>query len=46
MKLIWLSAYFAGLVWSVINPQDYITWVFKIARALIGFVSSSCLRSS
>jgi hypothetical protein len=33
MKLPWLAAYFASLVWSVVNPHD-----FKTARALIGFL--------
>jgi putative membrane protein len=35
MKLIWLAAYVAGLIWSAINPADYFTWFLEAAPALI-----------
>jgi putative membrane protein len=37
MKLLWLAAYFAGLLWSAVNPHDYFTWSLEAAPALIGF---------
>ena len=36
MKLLWLTVYFIGLVWSVILPHDYFTWFLEAAPALIG----------
>lgn len=38
MKFIWLSIYFAVLVWSAINPYDTFTWFLEVFPALIGFV--------
>ena len=35
MKLAWLAAYFAGLVWSAVNPHDYFTWFLEASPALI-----------
>jgi putative membrane protein len=35
MKLAWLTAYFAGLVWSVVNPHDYFTWLLEASPALV-----------
>jgi putative membrane protein len=36
---IWLSLFFSGLMWSGINPKDYLTWLLEVAPALIGFVA-------
>ena len=36
MKLLWLTTYFAGLIWSAIYPLDYFTWILEAAPALIG----------
>ena len=36
MKLLWLTVYFIGLIWSVIQPHDYFTWFLEAAPALIG----------
>jgi len=36
MKLLWLTTYFTGLIWSVIHPLDYFTWFLEAAPALIG----------
>ena len=36
MKLVWLTVYFAGLIWSAVNPHDYFTWFLEAAPALIG----------
>jgi putative membrane protein len=38
MKIAWILTFFAGLVWSAINPKDYFTWFLEVAPALIGFV--------
>jgi len=36
MKLLWLTTYFTGLIWSIIYPHDYFTWFLEAAPALIG----------
>ncbi len=36
MKYIWLSIYFAVLIWSGIDPKDYFTWFLEVFPALIG----------
>lgn len=38
MKFAWLAVYFAGLIWSAIDPHDYFTWLLEAAPALIGLV--------
>ena len=35
MKFLWLAAYWAALVWSAINPQDYFTWFLEAVPALL-----------
>jgi putative membrane protein len=35
MQLVWLAAYLTGLVWSVVNPHDYFTWILEAAPALV-----------
>jgi putative membrane protein len=37
-RLIWLSLYFATLIWSAIDPKDRFTWFLEVAPALIGLV--------
>ena len=32
----WIVIYCTVLVWSAINPHDYMTWVLEVAPALIG----------
>lgn len=36
MKYLWLTIYFAVLIWSGINPKDYLTWFLEVLPALIG----------
>jgi putative membrane protein len=36
MKIVWLSTYFAVLLWSAINPADYFTWFLEVVPALVG----------
>ncbi len=38
MGKLWYLIYFAVLVWSVIHPKDYPTWVLEVFPALLGFV--------
>lgn len=38
MKAIWLIIFFVVLVWSGIDPKDYLTWVLEVAPAVIGLV--------
>ena len=38
MKILWLSLYFAVLIWSAIAPKDYPTWWLEVLPALIGLV--------
>ena len=33
---LWILIYCAVLVWSAINPHDYMTWLLEVAPALIG----------
>lgn len=37
MTKTWLAIFFAVLLWSVVNPKDYLTWLLETAPALIGF---------
>lgn len=34
--ILWLTTYFAGLIWLAVNPHDYFTWFLEAAAALIG----------
>ena len=38
LKVIWLTLFFAVLIWSGIAPKDYFTWSLEVAPALIGLV--------
>ncbi len=38
MTKLWLALFFSVLIWSVVNPKDYLTWLLEVAPALIGFV--------
>jgi putative membrane protein len=38
MKTLWLFIFFTVLVWSGIQPKDYLTWWLEVAPALIGLV--------
>jgi putative membrane protein len=33
---LWLTIFFAVLIWSGINPHDYFTWLLEVSPALIG----------
>jgi putative membrane protein len=37
--LVFLAViYFAVLIWAVINPKDYFTWVLEVTPGVIGFI--------
>lgn len=38
MKQLWLTIFFAVLLWSAINPADYFTWFLEVLPALVGVV--------
>ncbi|MGZ8226460.1 MAG: DUF2238 domain-containing protein [Methylococcaceae bacterium] len=38
MNKIWLIIFFSVLIWSAINPKDFLTWALETAPAIIGFV--------
>ena len=35
MQLLWLVIFFAVLIWSVIDPHNYPTWILETLPALI-----------
>jgi len=38
MTKTWLAIFFIVLIWSGINPKDYLTWVLEVMPALIALV--------
>ncbi|MBG7602480.1 MAG: DUF2238 domain-containing protein [Gammaproteobacteria bacterium] len=38
MQLLWLLTFFFVLIWSVINPHDYPTWILETLPALIALL--------
>ena len=38
MRTAWLFIYFLVLIWSGINPREYLTWALEVFPALIGFL--------
>lgn len=36
MRLAWIAIFLAVLIWSGIDPKDYITWCLEVAPAVIG----------
>ncbi|MCB1757236.1 MAG: DUF2238 domain-containing protein [Gammaproteobacteria bacterium] len=44
--VVWLSAFFLVLLWSAVNPKDYLTWLLEVAPALIGIVVLFITRDS
>jgi putative membrane protein len=38
LKILWLTVFFAVLIWSGIHPKNYFTWLLEVAPALIGLV--------
>ena len=46
MQALWLTLFFAVLIWSGIQPKDYFTWILEVAPALIGLVVLAVTRRS
>jgi putative membrane protein len=46
MQALWLTLFFAVLLWSGIQPKDYFTWILEVAPALIGLVVLAFTRRS
>ncbi|MGZ5621704.1 MAG: DUF2238 domain-containing protein [Methylobacter sp.] len=38
MNKTWLAIFFSALIWSVIHPKDYLTWMLETAPAVIAFI--------
>lgn len=38
MKSVWIGIFAVVLLWSGIQPKDYLTWVLEVSPALIGAV--------
>jgi len=46
MKIAWITAFLAVLLWSGIDPKDYPTWMLEVAPAVIGFIVLAKTRAS
>jgi putative membrane protein len=38
MNKTWLVIFFSALIWSVITPKDYLTWLLETAPAMAAFI--------
>jgi putative membrane protein len=38
MNKTWLVIFFSVLIWSGINPKDYLTWILETVPAMVAFV--------
>ena len=38
MNKTWLAIFFSVLLWSAINPKDYLTWLLETAPAMVAFI--------
>jgi putative membrane protein len=36
MRILWVMIFLVGLLWSIINPKDYMTWGLEVAPAIVG----------
>ena len=37
-QLAWLTVFLAVLIWSAINPKDFVTWLLEVSPAIIGLI--------
>lgn len=44
MQFLWLLIFFTVLIWSVINPHDYPTWILEASPALIALLVMAITR--
>ncbi len=35
---LWITLFISVLIWSAVNPKDYLTWALEVAPAIIGFI--------
>jgi putative membrane protein len=38
MNKTWLGIFFSVLIWSVVNPKDYMTWLLETMPAMVAFI--------
>ncbi len=38
MKVAWITLFLITLVWSGVNPKDYLTWALEVSPAVIAFI--------
>jgi putative membrane protein len=38
MNKTWLGIFFSVIIWSVVNPKDYLTWILETAPAMVVFI--------
>lgn len=38
IKTLWIIIFFAVLIWSGINPKDYLIWLLEVAPAVLGAI--------
>ena len=36
IKILWVSVYLSVLIWSAIQPKDYVIWFLEVSPAIIG----------
>ncbi|MBL6986988.1 MAG: DUF2238 domain-containing protein [Methylobacter sp.] len=46
MNKTWLGIFFSALLWSGIDPKDYLTWILETAPAMIAFIVLITTRQS
>ena len=44
MNKTWLAIFFSVLIWSSINPKDYLTWILETAPAMMAFATLAATR--
>ncbi len=38
MRVAWITIFLTTLVWSGVNPKDYLTWALEVSPAVIAFI--------
>jgi putative membrane protein len=46
LRTVWFIVFLATLIWSAIQPKDYLTWFLEVLPALIGLVLLAATRHS
>jgi len=44
MRYAWIAIFLIVLIWSGIDPKDYLTWVLEVSPAVMGFVALAATR--